>query len=96
MSDTTEPTVPTFPTGEPRTITANVVNAEQQTVTDPTTLSWTATAGTITPAEDGLSATLDSIPVGPVTVIATDGTLTGTVDFAIVDNTPTAIDLTVS
>lgn len=95
MSDTTEPTLQQFPAGERRTITANVTNAEQVTVAD--TLSWTASSGTLTPADDTLSATLDNAALGDTTVTATDPSgLTKTITWETVDNTPANIDLTVS
>lgn len=93
MSDTSTPAVQQFPVG-PRTITATVTNAAGLNVPD--SLSWTATAGTINPAADTLSATLVNAPVGPVTVNATDGTLTASVDFDVVDETPAALSLTVA
>jgi len=83
-----------FPVGQ-RTITATVTNAEQQPVPD--TLSWSATSGTLTPAADTLSATLDNAAVGTVTVTVTDPAgLTDSVEFEVVDATPAAIELTVA
>jgi len=83
-----------FPVGQ-RTITAKVTNAEQQPVPD--TLSWSATSGTLTPAADTLSATLDNAAVGTVTVAVTDPAgLTDEVTFDVVDSTPAAIELTVA
>lgn len=95
MSDTSTPeTVPQFPVGQ-RTITAAVTNNAGVSVPD--TLSWTATAGTITAAPDTLSATLDNAPVGEVTVSVTDPAgLTAQVVFDVVDETPASIALTVS
>ena len=96
MSNTTTPaTVQQFPAGQQRTITANVTNAESATIPD--TLSWSATSGTLTPATDTLSATLDNAAIGEVTVTVTDPNgLTDSVTFDIVDNIPANIDLTVS
>lgn len=95
MSDTTTPAVPQFPVGQQRTITAAVTNGGGIAVPD--TLSWSATSGTLTPAADTLSATLDNAAVGPVTVSVTDPSgLTAAADFELVDETPAAIALTVS
>lgn len=94
MSDTTTPAVQQFPVGQ-RTITAAVTNSGGVAVPD--TLSWTATVGTVTPAADTLSATLDNAPVGDVTVTVTDATgITASVEFEVVDETPANISLTVA
>lgn len=84
-----------FPSGQPRTITAAVTNAEQQPVPD--TLSWSASSGTLSVAADTLSATLVNAAVGTVTVTVTDpNNLTATIEFDIVDSTPANIALTVA
>jgi hypothetical protein len=94
MSDTTPATVQQFQVGQ-RTILAEVTNAKGVSVPD--TLSWSASAGTISPAADTLSATLDNAPVGEVTVSVSDASgLTASVVFDVVDETPASITLTVS
>lgn len=83
-----------FPVGQ-RTITATVTNAEGAPVPD--TLSWSATSGTLTPAADTLSATLDNAAIGSVTVSVTDTDgLSKSVTFDVVDSAPANIDLTVA
>lgn len=95
MTDTTDPTtLPQFPVGQ-RTITAAVTNSGGVAVPD--ILSWTASAGTVTPAADTLSATLDNAPVGDVTVTVTDAAgITASAEFEVVDETPANITLAVS
>lgn len=96
MSDTSAPTTGNqqFPVGQ-RTITAAVTNAGGVSVPD--SLSWTASSGTLTPAADTLSATLDNAAVGTVTVSVSDATgITAATVFDVVDDTPAAINLTVS
>lgn len=86
---------PQFPAGQQRTLTAAVTNAEQQPVPD--TLSWSTTSGTLTPAADTLTATLDNAAVGTVTVVATDPHgISGEVVFDIVDATPASVTVTVA
>lgn len=83
-----------FPVGQ-RTITATVTNAEGATVPD--TLSWSTTSGTLTPAADTLSTTLDNAAIGTVTVSVTDPAgLTASATFDVVDATPAAIALSVA
>lgn len=94
MSDTTDPTtgLPQFPVGEQRTITATVTK-DGAAFAD--TLSWTASSGTLTPAADTLSTTLDNAAAGTVTVTATDSTgATGDVQYVAVDQA--TISLTVA
>jgi hypothetical protein len=84
-----------IPAGQTIALTAVVDNAEGQPVPD--TLSWTATAGTVTANPDDpstLTATLANAPVGTVTVTVTDPTgVTGTLELDIVDSTPASITL---
>jgi len=82
MSDSTDG-LPQFPAGQKRTITATVTK-DGQPFAD--TLSWSATSGTLTPATDTLSATLDNAAVGTVTVTATDPAgASADVSFDVVD-----------
>jgi hypothetical protein len=84
-----------IPAGQTIALTAVVDNAEGQPVPD--TLSWTATAGTVTANPDDpstLTATLANAPVGTVTVTATDAAgVTGSLELDIVDATPASITL---
>lgn len=80
-----------FPTGQ-RTITA-AVTKDGQPFAD--TLSWSATSGTLTPAADTLSATLDNAAPGLVQVSVTDAEgASASVEFDVVDQAQ--IILTVS
>jgi hypothetical protein len=89
MSDTS---LQQFPVGQQRTITATVTK-DGQPFTD--TLSWSASSGTLTPAADTLSATLDNAAAGTVTVTATDSAgASGEVSFELVDQAQ--ISLTVA
>jgi len=99
MSEPTTPPAATtdpqqFPVGQ-RAITAVAKNAEGSPVPD--TLTWSTTSGTLTPSQDTLSATLDNAAVGAVTVIVDDASGNhASVDFEIVDSTPTSLELTVA
>lgn len=85
MSGTLDPTtgLQQFQVGQQRTVTATVTK-DGAAFAD--TLSWTATSGTLTPAADTLSTTLDNAAVGTVTVTATDSAgASGVVEFEVVD-----------
>lgn len=82
MSDTTSG-LQQFPVGQTRTITATVTK-DGQPFTD--SLTYTASSGTVTPAADTMSATVDGAAAGTVTVTATDSAgASGEVSFELVD-----------
>jgi hypothetical protein len=81
-----------FPANEPIVITADVENAEHVAVSD--TLTWSTSAGTLTPDPSTLTATLTGAPLGDTTVSVIDPLgITADVTVTVVDNTPATISL---